>query len=256
MWKWIVTILLVMLNLLTAGLAQSPGQGQWAPAPLPLLDGNGASFSPADFQRLLSQLKAEREALDADWKSLTKRLTTRTPANETDLDKLQEQLKQTLLRLQQERLKSPQTAVLAPPALVQQTMPINPEPKKKPVEESHPATSGASSADPGPVDVLHLAQTLYRAERYDEALAAFRSVDLKGKRAEERAPIVYLTAKCLHHLGKTDDAVALLREVANSKGDERLAGYAQWQLENLRWHREIQARLEEIRQRRLATEKR
>jgi hypothetical protein len=53
-----------------------------------------------------------------------------------------------------------------------------------------------------------------------------------------------------------DDAVALLREAANSRGDERFAGYAQWQLDYLRWHREIQNRLEEIRQRRTATEKR
>ncbi len=84
----------------------------------------------------------------------------------------------------------------------------------------------------------------------------FRSVDLKGKKPEERAPIIYLTAECLQHLGKTDDAIALLREVANSKGDERVASYAQWQIENMRWHRDTQARLQEIRRRLQDMEKR
>jgi tetratricopeptide (TPR) repeat protein len=251
--KW---ILLVMLLLVAAGLAQTVVvHAQWPPTPRPVRHDNGAPFSTADFQRALAQLKSERDALDADWKSLTKRLNSRAPCNETDLDRLHEQLKQTLLRLQQERLKSPKTALpgtlpSAPPAY-----PPGPEPKKGPGDDPPPAVPSVPASD-RPLDPLPLAQTLYRAERYEEALAAFQSVDLKNKRAEERAPIVYLTAKCLYYLGKADEAVTLMREVANSKGDERLAGYAQWEIENHRWHREIQARLEEIRQRRLAAEKR
>jgi tetratricopeptide (TPR) repeat protein len=250
-----VTIILIMLNWLAAGGAPSLLNAQpWVPAPLPLLEENNAGFSPADFQRALAKLKSEREALDADWKSLTKRLTLCPPSHPTEVDRLQDQLKQALQRLQHDRLKSPQTAAPPKPATVQHPISTGPELKKKP--EAEHKSAGPSPGNPELLDPTHLAQTLYRAEHYEEALAAFRSIDLKGKPAEERAPIVYLTAKCLHYLGKADEAVTLLREVANSKGDERLAGYAQWQLENLRWHREIQARLEEIRQRRLAAEKR
>ncbi len=47
-------------------------------------------------------------------------------------------------------------------------------------------------------------------------------------------------AICLLHLGKAEEATALFRDVANSRGDEKLAGYAQWQLELLRWQRDVQ----------------
>ena len=66
----------------------------------------------------------------------------------------------------------------------------------------------------------------------------------------------YLMALCLLHLGKNDDALPLLREVANSRGDDKLAGYAQWELEMLRWHKDVQERLQDIRRRRGALEKR
>jgi TolA-binding protein len=251
----IVTIVLEML-VLQAVLPPLPAFAQFPPTPRQLRD-DGDAFSAADFQRALSQLKTERDALDADWKSLTKRLNTRTPSAEPDLEKLQEQLKKTLARLQQDRIAF-NTISVAPPVQPPQVKPEHPstEPKKKPGEES-PASPDANAAPgTGAVDVVHLAQTLLRAERYEEALKVFRSVDLKGKKPEERAPVIYLTAECLHHLGKTDDAIALLREVANSKGDERVAGYAQWQIENMRWHRDTQARLLEIRRRLQEMEKR
>ena len=53
-----------------------------------------------------------------------------------------------------------------------------------------------------------------------------------------------------------DEAVALLREAANARGDDKLAGIAQWQLEMVRWQRDTQARLQQFRDRRLALEKR
>ena len=77
----------------------------------------------------------------------------------------------------------------------------------------------------------------------------------KAKTAEERTPIQFLLASCLLRLGKNEDAVKLLRDAANSRDDERTAGYAQWQLEMHRWQREINDRLQDLRRRRLAAEK-
>jgi tetratricopeptide (TPR) repeat protein len=258
----VVTIVIAMLNL-PAGVLVTPAQAQ-AQAPFPpmprlLHDDEAQGFSASDFQRALAQLKGERDALDADWKSLTRRLNIHRPTHEPDLEKLQDQLKQTLVRLQQDRLKS--NAIPGPgPVLPTQPKPnpLPPEPKTvtaDPPQPVPPAVSSSSTAA-GPVDIVHFAQTLFRAERYEEALAVFRTVDLKGRKPEERAPIIYLTAECLRHLGKPDEGIALLREVANSRGDEHLAAYAQWQIENVRWQRETQARLQEIRQRILAMEKR
>ncbi len=39
-----------------------------------------------------------------------------------------------------------------------------------------------------PVDPLAEAHTLFRAGRFEEALASFRQVDLKGKKAEHARP--------------------------------------------------------------------
>jgi hypothetical protein len=69
-------------------------------------------------------------------------------------------------------------------------------------------------------------------------------------------PVLYLMACCLVQLGKADDAILLLRDAANSRGDEQVAGHAQWQLEMVRWQRDTRERLHDIRQRVKATEKR
>lgn len=211
----------------------------------------------AEFQRAIAKLKSEREALEADWNSLTRRLAKQGPMDGPDLDKLHKQLKETLSRLHQERLKAAPTVSPSPTLLPKLENPGH-EKKAESIDRQLQTDSAQTkvSTPTGPVDVLHLAQTLFRAERYEEALAAFRKVDLKGRKPEERVPVQFLTAICLHKVGKTEESLTLLREAANSRGDERFAGYAQWQIESVRWQRTIDAKLEDIRQRRLATEKR
>ena len=124
------------------------------------------------------------------------------------------------------------------------------EPKKK--EDVAPAVKANKPAPA--IDYLAQAHTLMKAKRYEEALATFQQVDLKGKKVNERTPIQYLKACCLLHLGKPKEATEVLQEVANYRSDERVAGYAQWQLEMLRWQRDVALRLQEFRQRREALE--
>jgi hypothetical protein len=212
-------------------------------------------FSAADFERQLQQLKAERSALVAEWQALVKRSAEVTVRKDSEAH-LETQLKDILRRLQQSR-DGAETPPLRPPGeLAIEKIMDNTSGSQGNLKKGDDAAAPRREGEPGSViDVLAQAHTLFRVHHYEEALACFRLVDLKGKKAEARAPIQYLMAVCLLHLGKDEQALPLLRDVANSRGDEKLAGYAQWQLEMLRWQRDIQDRLGEQRGRRLALEK-
>jgi tetratricopeptide (TPR) repeat protein len=215
-------------------------------------------YSAAEFEQLLQQLKSERSALRAEWNAVTKRGLPQAPSADADTQ-LQNQLKQALERLK----KGPSETVQLPAAPKQLELdkqkiePVQPSEKtdKKAEELAQPAKEKSQPPPENPVDPLAQAHALFRTHRYEEALASFRQVDLKGRKAEARAPIQYLMAICLLHVGKSQEAVSLLREVANSRGDEKLAGYSQWELELLRWQRDVSERLDAQRQRRKAVEK-
>jgi len=228
------------------------------PRPRRLDDETCVKFSSPDFERLLSQLKAEREALTTDWKSLSKKALAGQTFSDKDDRHLEKQLKDVLKRLKDEKTKPGKNPVFDPPLPAKKDDAPPPEITKKD-EQTRTAPDiifVADSGSSGTMDPLLLAQALFRAEQYDEALTAFRKIDLKGKKAEERAPVQLLMATCLQRVGKNDEAATLLRDVANTRGDERMAGYAQWQLEMARWQRDVHDRLKDIRQRRQALEKR
>ncbi len=246
-------LILPILGLwLCAGSARLPAGD--APLPMPRVwnDTGEKQFSQAEFEELLRQLKTERAALEAEWRALLKRSAEATPKGESDT-LLQKQLKEMLQRLQEMDHGS------APaPERRQDVKMVEPAaPKAKKEDESPWPESGAGPMPQpvGPLDSLSQAHTLFRSGQYEEALASFRLVDLKGRKAEARAPIQYLMALCLLHLGKGTEAVPILREVANSRGDEKVAAYAQWQLDMIRWDREIHDALQGLKQRRLALEK-
>lgn len=224
------------------------------PLPVPRLHDEPAlqKFSPTEFEESLARMKAEREALANDRKATEskKRVFVQQKPNENDLRAIQNKLKRALDFLQEERNNPPEPEPLPQVAK-------NPE---KPVEpkKSDDAATQVQDKTPHllqPVDSLALAQSLMKAGKYPESLEAFKKIDLQGKKSNERMPIIYLTAGCLLRMDKIDDAVPLLRDVANSRGDETMAAYAQWQLELVRWKRDINDRLQEIRNRRAALEK-
>ncbi len=248
----------MLLVCAACGLALSAGLQtvRADPPPMPRIvdvDDDNASFSPADFERMIQQMKQQREALRNDWQSLVKKNTR--PAPQMGDQELQMHFKQ-ILKLLQQRTQNP---LQAPPEPLPSTDPPrttdNPpsapavEPKPIAVEVATEATSPAQNASAQ-------ANAFFRLRQYEDALAAYRLINLKGQKAEVRAPVQYLMAMCFLHLGKYDEALPLLREVANSRGDNKLAEYAQWQLEMIRWQRDVQNRLQDIRQRREALEKR
>ena len=230
----------------SAGADALPVQRAWR-------DEGRKAFSATEFEEALQRMKSERAALLSEWQALVKRSAAAAPRSESD-GQLHVQLKEVLQRLQQGRAAAP----AAPKELdVNGTKvePLPPAPAKA-NEATTPSTDGATAdVTSEPIDALSEAHTLFRARRYEEALTSFRRVDLKGKKADARAPVQYLMAICLLHLARAEEAVPLFREVANSRGDEWLATYAQWQLELLGWQRDIHDQLQRHRERRLALEK-
>ncbi len=228
------------------------------PLPRILDEGECKKFSPNEFERLLLQMRAERDALQTDWKAVLKRSSAAGTMKDLEQKQLQAQLRLALQRLRRDEPKPEQPLVPEhKPGGKKSVEPAPGSAHKQPSDPhgTRPETTAVPPKENGPVDVLSQAHALFRLGQYEEALTSFRSVDLKGKKADSRAPIQYLTAMCLLHLNKTDEALPVLREVANSRGDERLAAYAQWELENLRWQGNVQDRLSAYRQRRLALER-
>ncbi|HZZ78304.1 MAG TPA: hypothetical protein VFE62_07285 [Gemmataceae bacterium] len=213
-------------------------------------------YSPSEFQRALKELKAEREALDAEIRAMDRRLNAPEPIAEPENDPILRRVREAAARFREQRERTPIPTIAPGPLQPKPEQPI-PEPKKMLEEDPLPLKSiKVEPLGTTPVDPVQLAHTLFRTGRYEEALTVFRKIDLLGKKQEERAPIIYLTAECLNRVGKTEDAIAMLREVANSKGDVQMAECAQWQIDNLRWQRDMQGRLRDIRQRLQALEKR
>lgn len=241
------SILLAGFAILAAATARADSDPDTLPMPR-RFNADDDPISKADLERTLANLRSERDALSSDLQALQKkRSQPAAPSMEEEQRLFQMHLQKTLNHLQQSRSKAPR-AFPVPGPLTQKS--AEPEASKQdtPGKQSEPTAV--------PVNALAQAHALLRVQQYDEALATFQQIDVKGKKAEERAPIQYLKACCLLHLGRSKEASELFTEVANYRGDEVLAGYAQWTLDALRWQREVDRRLQEIRDRRSAVEKR
>jgi TolA-binding protein len=226
-----------------------PRKDPSAPARLPDLSGSGGgeaapSRAAGELQRLLDQLRAQREALRQE-RTRADRQTEHGPGdNEEEMARLRRRMNELM-----DRLGSRTGTAVAPPA-------PPPEPGAGSSAPPAPGVAGGTGGRGGTsvIDPVALAQNLFQAGEYAAALEAYRRVPLEGKRAEERMPVRYMIATCLRKLGKTEEAAAVYREVAGSKGDEFTAECARWQLNNLTWKRDIETQLAQLRQRRKALE--
>lgn len=197
-------------------------------------------IDPEELQRRLTRLRIERERLNAERGSIAQALTENEP-NPEKMAELQLRLGELLGRLGAQHGSAKGRAV-PPPA-----SPLPPEPSGQLSQRGKVSPAGESLTSP--VDPLALGRTLFRTRDFAGALKAFRQVNLNGMPPEERRPIEYLMATCLKHLGKLEEAAAIYREVAGSKGDEVLANCAQWQLSTLRWQQEFDQQVRQPQQR-------
>jgi tetratricopeptide (TPR) repeat protein len=226
------------------------------PPPRLLPDDCGRRPSISPLLERIQQLKGEREALESAYEAANRSLEEGLRRDNSDTALLKLRVKELLGKLAKHRAAS--TPAPHRPGTVAPLAPVPTVPHSETPAAAPPPGSSAEVAPHGqraPIDPLALGHALFRAGNYEGALQAYRMTELKGTRADERAPIQYLIACCLRRQGKTNEAAALLREVANVKGDEQIAVCARWQLAALRWQQEMQERLDEIRARRLALEK-
>jgi tetratricopeptide (TPR) repeat protein len=113
--------------------------------------------------------------------------------------------------------------------------------------------SGYSLADK-PVEPLALAQALFRTGDYEGSLAVYLGLLQKEPIEQEKVTLQYMIACCYRKLGKYDQAYTYYLEVVNSKRDEVLAECAIWQLDAMKWRKDLESRLAQVKQRRQALE--
>lgn len=208
-----------------------------------------------DLRHSLQKLKSERDGLAEDREKAAASLQDSNQLDGADRAKLQLRLSNLLTMMA--------TQKKAPPALLPSPMKTDttfPSPLEKTPAGAGHSTPKKKTTEPSPdvanaLDPLALATNLFLAGNYHGALQAYRLLPQEGLKAEERVPLQFMIANCLRKLGKGDEAAALYREIANSRGDEHLAECAQWQLGLTRWRRDTAGQLERIRQRRLELEK-
>ncbi len=202
-----------------------PDLGPRPPGPVVPPDANAA-----ELQRLLRDLRSQRESLHNE-----RAAPEREPpasANERELVRLRKRMEEL-----QKRARPRPEAVPSP------VLPPDP-----------PLTASTGASAGGAIDLVAVAQNLFRAGDYAAALDAYRKVPLRGATGEERAPTLYMIATCLRKLGKRDEAAKVYREVASVKDDPFVADCARWQLDSLTWHKEMDGQLAQLRQRRKGLE--
>jgi hypothetical protein len=99
------------------------------------------------------------------------------------------------------------------------------------------------------IDAIGEGMNLFRANDFESARRVFQLIDPATLGREDRAFVRYMLASSLRRLGKTAEAEAIYREVANAKDDEFLANCAIWQLSLIRSEQELQAQFEQLRSR-------
>lgn len=96
------------------------------------------------------------------------------------------------------------------------------------------------------VDLVRMAENLYRAGDTDAALRAFRLVNPASLPREDRAFVQYMIGCCLRKTGRRTEAAQAYREVAEAREDEFLSECAIWQLSLIRSAQELEAQLEQL----------
>lgn len=214
----------------------------------------------ADFRAKLRKLQEERDALRDDRKKTSRWLDEVDQRGEADLARLHYRLSGLLSHLSAGRVPPPR-GPLGPsprpaPVKTPRDLPVAKDPV--PLKKEQASDASGQPFSPGLLatvpDPLTLANALFRAGNYRDALVAYRLVPLDGLKAGERMPVKYLVATCLRKEGKFEEASTYYLEVANSPSDDHLGACAQWQIQALRWHQDMAGQLKGIRDRRRALE--
>lgn len=208
---------------------------------------------PGDLEQQITSVEAARQALKDERDSSAALAQEPVSSDAARIATMRQRIAELMIELARRDARA--RAASAPSTF---PLPDHPPPNKGSLPPI-PVPDGADkkSNDPPrppltdlPTDPLALGNSLFRAGDYDGAASAYRLIDLKQLKPEERPAIQYLMACCLRKLGKIDEATALYREVANAKADQIVSECAQWQLGAIRWRKDLEAGLEQVRQKR------
>jgi tetratricopeptide (TPR) repeat protein len=205
------------------------------PSPDALPPRTGADLQ--GLRREVERLKAARQALEDERRKALPALTS-PPGESEEAARLRLQIAELLARVGKRGKPEKAPEEKAPP----------PQPEPPPA----PKTPENKTLSDRPVDPLALGHALFRTENYEAALKAYQQIDVNALSPTDRLMVQYATASCLRKLGRVEEAMVLYREVANSGGDELLVENAQWHLNAIKWQRDLEAQIDQVRQRRQA----
>jgi TolA-binding protein len=259
-----ISCILVLCILVSAAAAGGGRQEMTAPQILPAQvkavsvvdESKAASNDVVALHDYLLKLKAEREALAIEQTIAQQQIPAKAGVESQDITQMRQQMadlvkKLGVLNATKKGVDSTGRVLMPTPGLSEKNKQGELNKQKQMNPEKNPGkVSPQEMLDVGvSADPRALASVLFKAGNFEFALKAFRTVNSAGMRPDERAPIQYLMASCLRKMGKVDEAAALYREVANTRGDEQVAACAQWQLVYLRWRSEFEAQLKDLQER-------
>ncbi len=215
------------------------GSGEPQPRALVATETDTALNIEAELRQFRTELR-EFQALRED-------VARNTQATDRDNDRVSLQQRKDLLeiltRLAQKgvgrQVKALPPAPAPVPELATQSIPpesISTQPREIDVEVTD------DIADP-----FALGKVLFRSGDFIRAEKSFRKVPVTSENA---STLNYLIATCLRRQLKWQPAVDVYKAVAESDQDPVLRDLAKWQLDNIQWHRQSEAQLEQMRRER------
>ena len=219
------------------------------PRPLPMTDPDPASTIESELQQFRSELR--------EFQELREEVSRSTRETGIDSDRVSLQQRKDLLELltrlakngigrkaqaartapPTETRSSPMSEVVATPVMEPAVPEMMDSMSEKPAE-------AAIEMDDNVADPFALGKVLFRSGDFVNAERAFRKVEVTN---ENEPTLNYLIATCLRRQSKWKSATEIYKSVAESDQDPVLKDLAKWQIDNIRWHRDSESQLEQMR---------
>ncbi len=219
------------------------------PRPLPMAEPDPAATIESELQQFRSELR--------EFQELREEVSRSTRETGIDSDRISLQQRKDLLELLTRLAKNgigrkaqaartaPPTEILPAPMPEMVATPVM-EPAASAMTDSmseKPAES-AIEIDDNVADPFSLGKVLFRSGDFVNAERAFRKVEVT---TENEPTLNYLIATCLRRQSKWKSATEIYKSVAESDQDPVLKDLAKWQIDNIRWHRDSESQLEQMR---------
>lgn len=210
------------------------------PTPLPPSPSTGEPRTSTNMEAELQQFRMELR----EFQALREEVSRNTRSTDTVAENISTHQRQELMDMLAKLAKKSMTRKLAVPQSQFGTTEQMAQPSLPPtlnVESSDP-TASSDVTDP-----FALGKVLFRQGDFAGAEKAFRRTAMNS---ENEMTLKYLLATCLRRQSRWQPAMDVYKVVAESNQDPVLRDLAKWQLDNIRWHLQSEAQLEQMRQQR------